>query len=68
MTISDPKPVTMYPSKIIAEPELVTEDRIAHVDIELTKPQTEELIEILKEKLTGTVGAVRIRFSGTVIH
>jgi len=65
---TDYKPFTLYVEALTAEPVLDVQDHISHVDIEITKPQAEELIIVLAEKIKGTVGAIRIRLSGELKH
>ena len=62
------KPVALYVESINGYPELVTEDRVSHIDIEIDKIQAAELLVILKARIDKLMGTMRIRFTGRIQH
>lgn len=62
------KPVVLYVQRIDANPTADLEERISNIDIEISKPQASELLQILQDRIEHGVGGIRIRFTGRLHH
>jgi len=65
------RPVTLYVEKVEPNPEInyfIEKRRVSVIDIEVSKPLAEQIIEYLQERSQGQTGAIRLRLLGRLTH